>query len=397
MDRRRLFSVFLIVFANFLGGTIVLPTLPLYAQRHFDADPSVISLMLASFFIAQFIAAPWLGRLSDRYGRVPVLIVSQIGTFLSFLMMGTAGSLPLLFAARVLDGITGGNVIVAQAYITDFSPREKRTQSLGIVWTAFGVGYILGPALGGVVAALFSDRATFFVGAAISLITVIITWLLLDEPKEKRINRAKVGIRPAEITSNAPLVLILVIGFMAQMSIALLQSTLALFGEAVVFAHHTDQEVNLGVGLLLACVGVGQLVTQLLLLPSLVKHLGERRLVVVGAVIRAVGFLSMAVFVSPWLVGGFSLMAIAIASGTMMPSLQSMATTSVPEGVSGSILGVYQSCVTLGIIIGTAIGGQLFEVAPTLPYIIAGTVLLLTVIPGLLLMRRTRPVAEALA
>ncbi len=397
MDRRRLFSVFLIVFANFLGGTIVLPTLPLYAQRHFDADPSVISLMLASFFIAQFIAAPWLGRLSDRYGRVPVLIVSQIGTFLSFLMMGTAGSLPLLFAARVLDGITGGNVIVAQAYITDFSPREKRTQSLGIVWTAFGVGYILGPALGGVVAALFSDRATFFVGAAISLITVIITWLLLDEPKEKRINRAKVGIRPAEITSNAPLVLILVIGFMAQMSIALLQSTLALFGEAVLFAHHTDQEVNLGVGLLLACVGVGQLVTQLLLLPSLVKHLGERRLVVVGAVIRAVGFLSMAVFVSPWLVGGFSLMAIAIASGTMMPSLQSMATTSVPEGVSGSILGVYQSCVTLGIIIGTAIGGQLFEVAPTLPYIIAGTVLLLTVIPGLLLMRRTRPVAEALA
>jgi DHA1 family tetracycline resistance protein-like MFS transporter len=396
MERRRLFSVFLIVFANFLGGTVVLPTLPLYAQRHFDADPGVISLMLASFFIGQFLAAPWLGRLSDRYGRVPVLIVSQIGTFLSFLIMGTAASLPVLFAARVLDGITGGNVIVAQAYITDFSPREKRTQSLGIVWTAFGVGYILGPALGGIVGALFSDRATFFLGAAISFITVVITWLLLDEPKEKRVNR-KVGIRPAEIASNHLLVLILVIGFMAQFSIALLQSTLALFGEAVVFAHHTDQEINLGVGLLLTCTGVGQLITQWAILPPMVKRLGERRLVVVGAVIRAVGFLSMAVFVSPWLIGGFSLMAIAIASGTMMPSLQSLATTSVSESVSGSVLGVYQSSVTLGIIIGTAIGGQLFEVAPTLPYVIAGTVLLLTTIPALLLMRRAQPVAEVMA
>jgi DHA1 family tetracycline resistance protein-like MFS transporter len=396
MERRRLFSVFLIVFANFLGGTVVLPTLPLYAQRHFDADPGVISLMLASFVIGQFLAAPWLGRLSDRYGRVPVLIVSQIGTFLSFLIMGTAASLPVLFAARVLDGITGGNVIVAQAYITDFSPREKRTQSLGIVWTAFGVGYILGPALGGIVGALFSDRATFFLGAAISFITVVITWLLLDEPKEKRVNR-KVGIRPAEIASNHLLVLILVIGFMAQFSIALLQSTLALFGEAVVFAHHTDQEINLGVGLLLTCTGVGQLITQWAILPPMVKRLGERRLVVVGAVIRAVGFLSMAVFVSPWLIGGFSLMAIAIASGTMMPSLQSLATTSVSESVSGSVLGVYQSSVTLGIIIGTAIGGQLFEVAPTLPYVIAGTVLLLTTIPALLLMRRAQPVAEVMA
>lgn len=396
MERRRLFSVFLIVFANFLGGTVVLPTLPLYAQRHFDADPGVISLMLASFFIGQFLAAPWLGRLSDRYGRVPVLIISQIGTFLSFLIMGTAASLPVLFAARVLDGITGGNVIVAQAYITDFSPREKRTQSLGIVWTAFGVGYILGPALGGIVGALFSDRATFFLGAAISFITVVITWLLLDEPKEKRVNR-KVGIRPAEIASNHLLVLILVIGFMAQFSIALLQSTLALFGEAVVFAHHTDQEINLGVGLLLTCTGVGQLITQWAILPPMVKRLGERRLVVVGAVIRAVGFLSMAVFVSPWLIGGFSLMAIAIASGTMMPSLQSLATTSVSESVSGSVLGVYQSSVTLGIIIGTAIGGQLFEVAPTLPYVIAGTVLLLTTIPALLLMRRAQPVAEVMA
>lgn len=122
---RRYLLLFLIVFANFLGGTIVLPTLPLYTQHHFDARPETISMLLASYFIAQFFAAPVLGRLSDRVGRLPVLLISQIGTFFSFLMMGSAQSLWVLFIARVIDGVTGGNVIVAQAYVTDITTPKK--------------------------------------------------------------------------------------------------------------------------------------------------------------------------------------------------------------------------------------------------------------------------------
>jgi DHA1 family tetracycline resistance protein-like MFS transporter len=396
---KRLLTLFLIVFSNFLGGTIVLPSLPLYAQRHFAATPEVISLLLASYFIAQFLAAPFIGRLSDRHGRLPILIISQIGTFVSFLILGWAGSLPMLFAGRILDGITGGNVIVAQAYVTDISPRKERTRSLGVIFAAFGLGYIVGPAIGGLVSALISDRATFFVGAAISLLTVIITWLTLDESltPERRLERAKIGreaIRPRDVLGNVPLLLILAIGFTAQLSIALLQSTIALFGEAVAFAGASEQTTNLGVGLMLTGIGVGQFFTQMVLIKPLVERFGERRLVVLGAFMRGLGMLSIAVFVSPWLIGLVSLMMVAIASGVMMPSLQSLATTSVPENQNGAVLGIYGAATSLGVITGHVLGGQLFAVAHTLPYIVSGLILWLTIAPALVLMRRAAPVAE---
>ena len=120
----------MIVLVNFIGSTIVIPVLPLYAQGEFQASPEAISLLYASFFIAQFLASPLLGRLSDRYGRRPVLLISQLGTAASFLLMALAGAFPLLFAARVLDGVTGGNVIVAQAYLTDITTKEQRTRAL---------------------------------------------------------------------------------------------------------------------------------------------------------------------------------------------------------------------------------------------------------------------------
>jgi len=398
LSRRRVITLFLIVFVNFLGATIVIPTLPLYAQRHFDASPQIISLLLASFFIAQFIAAPFLGRLSDRVGRLPVLLISQVGSFVSFLILGTAGSLSMLFVGRVLDGITGGNIIVAQAYITDITPREKRTQGLGIIFAAFGLGYILGPAVGGIAAALFNDRAPFFVGAAVSLFTVIVTQVALDESLTAEVRRARAAegrarLTLSDITSSTPFMIILVIGFCAQFSIAILQATIALFGEEVLFSDYSAQAANLGVGLMLTGIGVGQFVTQLFLLRRLVVRFGETRLVVAGALLRSLGMLSLTVFTSPLLVGPLSLVTIAIASGIMMPSLQALATTSVSERFSGSVLGVYGASTSLGVIIGTALGGQLFGIAPTLPYFVAGLMLLFTVLPAIALMRRTNSLA----
>jgi DHA1 family tetracycline resistance protein-like MFS transporter len=394
LSRRRTIILFLIVFVNFLGGTIMLPTLPLYAERHFGASPETISLLLASFFGAQFLAAPILGRLSDKHGRLPVLIFSQIGTVLSFVILGAAQSLPILFAGRILDGITGGNVIVAQAYITDITPPEKRAQGLGIIFAGFGLGYMVGPALGGLVGAAFDDRAPFYVGAAVSLLTVILTWLMLDESltAEKRLARAaqkQVRMDAQTLIANRPLVLILLIAFCAQFSIALMQATIALFGEAVLFAGRTARDVNLGVGLLLTGIGVGQFATQLVLLRPIVARFGERRMVVFGAVLRGLGMLSLTVFTSPWLVGSVSLVTVAVASGIMMPALQALTTTTVPEKYSGGVLGIYQSSASLGIIVGTALGGLLFSTSPTLPFAVAGAVLVLTAVPAMLMAQRT--------
>ncbi len=399
MNRRRTIILFLIVFSNYLGATVVLPTLPLYAQRHFAMTPEMIALLLDSYFIAQFVASPYIGKLSDRYGRIPVLVVSQIGTVISFIMLGFAAGVPMLFAARVLDGITGGNVIVAQAYIADVSPREKRTQSLGLVWMAFGLGYILGPAIGGIVAALFSDQATFLLGAAISLISMLMTWILLDESLTPAVRAARqqlqlVSMRVQDIFANRPLVLILIIGFGAQLALSLMTSTLALFGSAVIFANQTPEAVNLGVGLLLACVGVGQFLTQLFLIKRMVPRYGERRLVVVGTFFRAVALLLMAILVHPF-TEGVALLIFATASGLMMPSLQSLATTSVNKEQNGAVLGYYQAAISLGIIAGTWLGGVFFSLTPELPYVLGGALLLITVLPGLVLLRRPQPVSVA--
>ena len=397
MNRRRTITLFLIIFSNFLGATVVLPTLPLYAQRHFAMSPDMIATLLDSYFIAQFVASPSIGKLSDRFGRIPVLVISQFGTIISFIMLGAATGVPMLFAARILDGITGGNVIVAQAYIADVSAPEKRTQALSLSWMAFGLGYILGPALGGIIAAIFNEQATFILGAAISLVSLLMTWLLLDESLTPEVRAARktlkrASMRVGDILANVPLVLILIIGFGTQLSLSLMTATLALFGAAVIFANQSPDAVNLGVGLLLTCVGVGQFLTQLFLIKPMVKRYGERRLVVAGVLFRGVALLMMAVLIWP-ITEGLSLLLFAVASGFLMPSLLALATTSVDKQHNGSVLGYYQAAISLGIIAGTWLGGQFFEIAPTLPYVIGGVLLLITVLPALALTRRFRTAA----
>jgi DHA1 family tetracycline resistance protein-like MFS transporter len=392
-SNRRYLILFAIVFVNFLGGTIVLPALPLYANRHFGAQPQEISLLLASYFIAQFLAAPLLGRASDRFGRLPVLLYSQIGTVLSFVLMAAAQDIRVLFLARILDGVTGGNVIVAQAYVTDITPKEKLTQGLGIIFAGFGLGYILGPALGGLISAFFSDRAPFVVGAVITVITVLLTAFALDEslPKalrEQRRREARAGMRWGDVLANRALQIILLIGFAAQFSIALLQSSIVLFAAQELFRGQPERTVNIGVGLLLTAIGIGQFFTQMVLVRPAVQRFGERRLVFYGAFLRGAGMLSIALFLSPWLVGGVSLTLIAIASGLMMPSLQALATTSARKEIVGAVLGTYNAATSLGIITGTALGGALFDVQSRLPFIVAGLVLLATTIPAWFLMRR---------
>ena len=143
---RRLLTILLIVFVQMLGASMIMPVLPLYAQRRFALAPEVITLLFSAFFAAQFIAGPYIGRLSDNYGRLPVLIISQIGTVVSFVMIALGQSVGILFLARILDGITGGNIIVARAYVTDVTPPEKRTQQATWSISPVGTGRLSGKA-----------------------------------------------------------------------------------------------------------------------------------------------------------------------------------------------------------------------------------------------------------
>lgn len=390
----RLLTILLIVFVQIVGASMVLPILPLYAQRNFAMTPQVITLLITIFFAAQFLAGPIIGRMSDNYGRLPVLIISQVGTVISFAMLGLAESVTILFVARLLDGITGGNIIVAQAYITDITPKEERTQALGYIFAAFGLGFILGPALGGVLSALFGDRIPFLLAAIAATITVVITWTTLTETvtvEQRESNRlkGKRGLNPVDVLTNRPLMLILLITFGGQFAFGMLQSTFALFGEAVWFADFNPRMTNLGVGLLLAVVGLGQFFTQMFLLKRVLKRYGDGMVALMGLALRGVSMFMIAWVTALWLTPVGAIL-FAIGSGFMMPTLQSLATNTVPDEFRGGVLGWYQSAFSLSIIFSTAIAGTLFEITPQTPYLVGGTLFLVMTIPAIFLVRWSR-------
>jgi DHA1 family tetracycline resistance protein-like MFS transporter len=240
MDYKRLYPILLIVFTNILGGGVIMPILPLYAEGQFNGTVIQITLLSSAFFAAQFLAAPVLGRLSDRYGRRPVLIISQIGTVLAFMMfifavplgrwidsfglaLSLTGGMLMLFAARILDGITGGNITTAQAYISDVTDSEHRAQGLGLLQAAFGLGFIFGPAFGGILSNIH-PVAPFIGAAIITTGTLLLTVFTLAEslPPEKRaaelggVQRSAVPLRI--LLSNKSFDLVLLIGFFGSLA-----------------------------------------------------------------------------------------------------------------------------------------------------------------------------------
>ena len=393
---RRLITILLIVFVQMLGAAMILPILPLYARRAFSMSPETITLLVSVFFVAQFIAGPYLGRLSDRHGRVPILILSQIGTTISFVMLGLAQATWLLFAARVLDGITGGNIIVARAYITDITPRERRTEALGYIFAVFGIGFVIGPALGSVLSAAFGPRLPYFAAAAAAALTTFLTWSTLEETvtgevpaQEAALAGRSRGLDPRAIAGNSSLLLVLMIAFVGQFALGMLQATFALYGEEVLFAAYSEEIVNLGVGLLLSTVGISQFVTQAFLLRKALGRWGDAKLVMVGDAIRSVGLLFFAAFpVIPTAVAASVFFAVGM--GLMMPPLQSLATYTVGDNERGGVLGVYQSSVSLATIFSTAVAGVIFAVEPTLPYWIGLTLSVVVLFPAWYLLRRSR-------
>lgn len=391
---RRLITILLIVFVQMLGAAMILPILPLYAKRAFAMSPETITLLVSVFYAAQFLAGPYLGRLSDRHGRVPILILSQIGTTVSFIMLGLAPAAWVLFAARVLDGITGGNIIVAQAYITDITPKERRTEALGYIFAVFGIGFVIGPALGSVLSAAFGPRLPYFVAAGAAALTTFLTWRTLQETVTGEEQEGVIpagrrrGLNPRAIAGNSSLLLVLIVAFVGQFALGLLQSTFALYGEEVLFAAYREEIVNLGVGLLLSAVGIGQFVTQAFLLRKALARWGDAKLVIVGDLVRSVGLFFFAALPAIPSAVAASLF-FAVGMGLMMPPLQSLATYTVADKERGGVLGVYQSSVSLAIILSTAIAGIIFAVDPTFPFWMGLMLSVVVLLPAWFLLRRS--------
>src|SRR5215216_1177729 len=184
LDFKRILPIIVIVFVDLLGLSIIIPLLPLYAAR-FSATPLVIGILQATYPLMQFVGAPILGHLSDRFGRKPVLIASQIGTLAGFILLGFANTLALLFLSRIIDGVSGANISTAQAAIADSTNEKTRTQGLGLVGAAFGVGFVLGPVIAFIVLAVSGQnyQAVAFTAAFFSLASILLTSFWFRETK----------------------------------------------------------------------------------------------------------------------------------------------------------------------------------------------------------------------
>ncbi len=411
MDRRRIIPIFFIVFTNILGAGVILPILPLLAEGRFGATALQATTLSAVYFAAQFVAAPWLGRLSDRIGRRPVLIVSQIGTVLSFILfifaaeigqaltanglnLGISGGLFMLYVARLLDGITGGNITTAQAYITDVTAPKDRAQSLGIISGAFGMGFIFGPAFGGILAEV-SLTAPFIGAAFITVISVLLTIFLLEEsldPADRgavRGNGRTKEIPLRAILENRTILMVLIITGVVTLSFSALQSTFALYMERIVFPNEPNQGVVArNAGLVLTLIGIITVITQLVLIKPLVKRLGEFRLAILGQLSLMVAFIGLASVTNIYVVGLFAV-PVAFGNSINQPSLQAILTRGSEQRMRGRLLGLYQSARSLSLIVGPIGAGYIFQqISPRAPYAAAVPILLVAVTLSYFLMRR---------
>ena len=221
LDFKKILPVLVIILVDLLGLSIIVPLMPLYAAR-FGANAFVIGLLGATYPAMQFIGAPVLGRLSDRFGRRPILLVSQLGTFAGFILLGLANALPILFLSRIIDGLSGANISTAQAVVTDVTTDQTRTQGLGLIGAAFGIGFILGPIIAFAVLIASNDnyQAVAFTAAFFSLVSLLLTLFWLPETRnpEKGTIRTKEPFSLAAMAQalNRPTIGILLVMMFAQ-------------------------------------------------------------------------------------------------------------------------------------------------------------------------------------
>ena len=359
MNNRYLFSIILVVFIDLLGFSLIIPLLPYYAQA-FNASDITIGFLLASYAAAQLIGAPLLGRASDRFGRRPILLISIFGTFLGFLLFGFAKSLAMLFASRMLQGLTGGNLSVAQAYITDVTDAKSRNRGLGMIGAAFGLGFIIGPALGGLLSGI-SYSVPAFVAAGLSFINLLLVafWLPESLTPEKRAQqtqkRSSFSFSALLQALRHPLTgPLLITRFLYSLAFVILQSIFSLF----VLKRFNMSVV--GTGFVLTYVGIVSVVTQAWLVGRLSQRFRDTFLIEGGLLTLALGLLMWA-FAPSVFVLVLSVTPIALAGGLLNTIVPSALTKTVEPQEVGGILGLSTSMESFTRVIAPLFGGFLLE------------------------------------
>ncbi|MBD2124587.1 MFS transporter [Trichocoleus sp. FACHB-262] len=368
ISRKAITFIFITVLLDLLGAGILVPVIP-FLVGQFNQDALMVGLLALSFYAAQFLATPALGSLSDRFGRRPVLIISVLGTGISHFLFGFANSLWLLFAARLLDGITGGNISVAQAYIADASAPQDRTKNFGLIGAAFGVGFIMGPALGGWLSQI-SLQAPAFVAGGLSLITTAFGFFVLPEslPPARRVKGTITlkDLNPLGQVGGALQRLglrgLLLANFAQNFAFSALQTNFVLF-TFIRFGLGPAQN-----GSIFAYVGFVSGLMQGLITGQLARRFYERKLMAIGLAMMAFGYAGLALAPEiPMLY--LALTFTAVGSGITNPTLTSLISKQVSSQEQGTVLGATQALASLALIVGPVWAGITFDkLGPSAPY-----------------------------
>jgi multidrug resistance protein len=372
-----LFLVFTTILIDFTGFSVLIPVLPLFAQR-LGASPTQIGLILTIYALAQLLFLPAWGWVSDRIGRRPVLLVSLAGTVASFALLAAADSIGMIYTARALAGFFAASIGTAQAVVTDVTPRSERARGMGLIGAAFGASMILGPLLGGALAHL-GEKLPFHVIAVLALCNLILAWLRLPETSAPD----RTPPRWAELGHSLvppPLRLVAAvhetrIGLFLYLFFHLFTAFAVLEGMITYFLGRKFGATELEVAGIFAWIGLFLVVTQGLLLHRLDQRLGEERLVALGLVAMGIGLLGVAVAPSfAWFYAVGPL--IAFGNGVAFPSFTSLYSKAVSARQAGEFLAQSQSMATTGRIVGPFAAGWVMQSwSDEAPFLVAGVMM----------------------
>lgn len=364
---RRLLPIFLIVLVDVFGLTLVIPLLAIYAEQ-FKASPFEATLLISTYAVCQLVSGPLLGQISDRIGRKPMLIVSQIGTFIGFLVMANAWALWVLFLARVIDGATAGNLSLAQAYISDNTEPKDRAKSFALIGIAFGLGFFIGPWLTGVLSAHYGLRAPIFAAAGMSFTSVMCTTFLLKNEKPPQAQPGAAGPGGQRLTLlswgryvdffKRPVLGGLLWQFFAYMfCFSTFTSGIALFAERT-FTWDSHPFGPREIGYLFAYSGFLGIILQGGLIGRLVKRFGESSLVASGFVTLVGAYLALGLIHNLWPLIAVTTVA-SYGNGVLRPALTSLITQNAGRHEQGVVLGLNQSLNSVAQIVAPMLAGLL--------------------------------------
>ncbi len=369
--RSSLGVIFFTVFLDLLGFGIVVPILPLYAER-LHATNFEISVLMSIYSVMQLLFAPVWGRLSDRVGRRPILLLSIFGSAGSQLGYALAPSFWWLVVARGFAGVCGANISAAQAYIADVTDEKSRAAGMGMMGAAMGLGFIFGPAIGGYLS-LHSETLPFFVASGLAVVNFVSALAILKEPRtaeERTPARTLTWAGLVRAATTPRLLTLMLLYFVITFGFANLEATFAIFCERRY--HYRGREV----GGLFTFIGVMMVLTQGMLVRRLVPKLGERALVIVGTLLMAAGMLAQALSwtLAPLLV---ALALTAVGNGFNNPSLSSLISRAAGGDQQGGVLGVAHALGALARVVGPVVGITTLLLGDAVPYVIGGVTMVL--------------------